>query len=226
MDKFIEINNIFFKYNKGQNIFNDFSLKLDCRENTMLIGHNGSGKTTLSKLIMGINKPQKGEINIFGQSSYKMTLGQVGGLVGYVFQYPERQLFARSVMDELTFPLIIKGISEDEANNQAEELLSIFELQNVRNSHPFYLSYGEKRRLAIASVLMNKPKYLILDEPTASLDRERIDSLSDVLYRLKERDLNILAISHNKDFINKHGERIIKLEGGKIVSDIRTETGS
>lgn len=226
MNNFIEINNISFKYNKDHSIFNDFSLKLSCEETTVIIGKNGSGKTTLSKLLMGIIKPQKGEINIFGYNLSRLTLGQTGEMIGYVFQYPERQLFARSVIEELTFPLIFKGINMKEANRQADEMLSIFELENVRDSYPFYLSYGEKRRLAIASVLMNKPRYLILDEPTASLDKERIDSLSNVLFKLKERNIGVLAISHNKEFINKHGQRVIKLEGGRIISDISYKIGS
>ena len=143
-------------------------------------------------------------------------------MIGYVYQYPERQLFALTVMEELTFSLIFKGINKETVYKEAEEMIRVFELEKVKNSYPFFLSYGEKRRLAIASVLMNKPSYLILDEPTASLDKERIDSLSNVLNSLKERNVGILAISHNKEFINKHGQRIIKLEEGSIGSDIST----
>lgn len=222
----IEINNISFKYEKGLSIFSDFSLKLNSEEITVLMGKNGSGKTTLSKLIVGILKIQKGEIYIFGHNLLNLTLGQTGELIGYVFQYPERQLFARSVVEEMTFPLIFKGMSKEKAYEQAEEMLRVFELGHVKNSYPLYLSYGEKRRLAIASVLMNKPRYLVLDEPTSSLDKERIDTLLKVLYKLKERKIGMLVISHNKEFINKLGSRIIKLEGGKVVSDTRYEIGS
>ena len=87
------------------------------------------------------------------------------------------------------------------------------------DSFPFSLSYGEKRRLAIASVLMNEPSYLILDEPTTSLDSDRIKVLLDILNRLKNKKIGTLIISHNKDFIKAHGDRIVSLERGKIISD-------
>ncbi len=220
MENFIEIKNISYKYNKGRTIFDNFSLNLNCEESTVLTGSNGSGKTTLTKLIMGILKIQSGEINIMGNELRNLTLGRTGELIGYVYQYPERQLFAQSVVEELTFPLIFKGVTKEEANLRAQNLIEIFSLEKVKNSYPSFLSYGEKRRLAIASVLMNQPKYLILDEPTASLDAERIESLSSVLDNLKSEKIGILAISHNKDFIKRHGQRLINLEGGKIKDDI------
>lgn len=219
MDNNIGINNIKYKYYKGRTVFEDFSLQIKNEETTVITGKNGSGKTTLTKLIMGILKPQFGDISIFGHNTKKLTLGQTGEMIGYVFQYPERQLFATSVMDELTFPLIFKGFKKEDANERAEKMIEIFQLEKVRGSYPFFLSYGEKRRLAIASVLMNNPKYIILDEPTASLDNERIEILSDVIDRLKEKKIGILIISHSESFIKRHGDRIINIEGGRIVKD-------
>ncbi len=226
MNNLIEIKNVSFNYSKDRKIFDDFSLILDTKENSVLTGKNGSGKTTLSKLIMGILKPQKGAIKIFGHELSKLSLGQTGELIGYAYQYPERQLFAMTVMEELTFPLIMKGISPKDAKNEAEEMIRIFELEKVKDSFPFFLSYGEKKRLAIASVLMNKPKYLILDEPTASLDADRIQLLYKVLDKLNEKKIGILAISHNENFIERYGQRIINLEGGKIRSDTISENRS
>ncbi|MDD2397263.1 MAG: ABC transporter ATP-binding protein [Tissierellia bacterium] len=212
----IDINNISYEYHRGRQIFNNFSLQLKNGETTFLTGCNGCGKTTLTKLIMGIIKPTSGEIKIFGKRADSLSLGSMGEIIGYVFQYPERQLFSSSVMDELTFPLIFKGYNKIETFEKAKDLLKIFDLEKVKNSYPSLLSYGEKRRLAIASVLMVVPKYLILDEPTASLDNHRIDALSDVLIELKNRKIGMLIISHNKTFIEKHKDRVIKLEGGQI----------
>lgn len=212
----IDINNISYEYHRGRQIFNNFSLQLKNGETTFLTGNNGCGKTTLTKLIMGIIKPTSGEIKIFGKRADSLSLGSMGEIIGYVFQYPERQLFSSSVMDELTFPLIFKGYNKIETFEKAKDLLKIFDLEKVKNSYPSLLSYGEKRRLAIASVLMVVPKYLILDEPTASLDNHRIDALSDVLIELKNRKIGMLIISHNKTFIEKHKDRVIKLEGGQI----------
>lgn len=226
MNKCIELNNVSFSYTNRKSIFKDFSLKLDCEETTILTGKNGSGKTTLSKLIVGVLKPQLGDIMIEGENSKSMSLGRIGELIGYVYQYPERQLFAQSVIDELTFPLIFKGMDKEIVYAEAEEMIKLFELDKVKNSYPFFLSYGEKRRLAIASVLMNKPKYLIMDEPTASLDHERIESLSLVLDMLKEKRVGVLIISHNKDFIENHWQRILHIEGGNVVNDINFKSRS
>lgn len=219
MDKFIEIKNINYKYNRGRTVFNDFSIEFDSEETTIITGPNGSGKTTLTKLIMGILKPQSGSISIAGKDIENLSLGKIGETIGYVFQYPERQLFATSVIEELTFPLLFKGEDKDKTLKKAEDLIKIFELEEVKDSFPFFLSYGEKRRLAIASVLMNNPRYLILDEPTASLDGDRIIVLLDILNKLKDGKIGTLIISHNTDFIEAHGDRIVSLERGKITSD-------
>lgn len=214
MNNKIEIEKISYEYPRGRKVFENFSLELNKSETTVLTGKNGCGKTTLTKLIMGIFKPSFGEIKLFGQSTKEMSLGAIGEIIGYVFQYPERQLFGTTVMEELTFPLLFKGYNKEETIDKAEEMIKIFDLEKVKNSYPFFLSYGEKRRLAIASVLMVGPKYLILDEPTSSLDKERIEKLSQVLENLKKRNIGILIISHNKDFIERHKDRIIALEGG------------
>lgn len=216
MDNKIEINNISYEYHKGSKVFENLSLQLNNGETTVLTGKNGSGKTTLTKLIMGIIKPSSGEIKIFGRKTTSLSLGSIGEIIGYVFQYPERQLFSTSVMEELTFPLIFKGYNKEDVDNKALEMLEVFDLKKVQNSYPSFLSYGEKKRLAIASVLMIGPKYIILDEPTASLDTQRINSLSKVLNELKSRKIGMLIISHNKNFINIHKDRVINIDGGKI----------
>ncbi|MEL7646903.1 MAG: ABC transporter ATP-binding protein [Sedimentibacter sp.] len=221
MDKFIELKEISFSYKKGRNIFDGLSMTLDCKESTVITGSNGSGKTTLAKIIMGILKISSGEITIMRENAAHMSLGKTGELIGYVFQHPERQLFAASVFDELTFPLMIKGTAAAEASARAQEMLDLFELDKVRDSYPHFLSYGEKRRLAVAAVLMNKPKYIILDEPTASLDAKRIDTLSRVLKKLEDENIGMLIISHDREFTKRHGQRIIELEGGKILNDVR-----
>lgn len=221
MDKYIELKNINYKYNNGRIVFQDFSLKLNCEETTILTGENGSGKTTLTKLIMGILKPQSGDIFIFGKNSKKISLAEIGKILGYVFQYPDLQLFAASVLEELIFPEQFKKRDEKITLLKAEDLMRVFQLEDLKDSYPPLLSYGEKRRLAIASILMNDPKYLILDEPTSSLDQERIETLSLVLKKLKKKGVGSLIISHDKKFINENGERIIQLEGGRIISDAK-----
>lgn len=215
----IEIKNITYKYEKGKTVLENFSLQINVNESTVIIGKNGCGKTTLTKLIIGILKPSFGYVKLFGQDTKDLTLGQIGENMGYVFQYPERQLFSTSVMDQLTFPLIFNGYDKEYANERAEKMIKIFELEKVKNSYPFFISYGEKRRLAIASALMNKPRYIVLDEPTTSLDSERIKILSKVIDKLKIDGIGLLIVTHSEDFTKRHGDRIINLGEGAILSD-------
>lgn len=226
MDKFIEIKNIDFKYKRGRQVFRDFSIDFDRMETTIIRGPNGSGKTTLTKLIMGILKAQSGSVAISGRDTRDLSLGEIGQSIGYLFQYPERQLFATSVIEELTFPLLFRGVDREEVFTKAEEWMEIFELEGLRDSYPFSLSYGEKRRLALAAVLMNEPTYLILDEPTASLDRERIGILEHILEKLKKKKIGAIIVSHDLDFIEDHGDRIVSLEGGVIASDRKKKSRS
>ena len=219
MDNLIEIKNMKYQYHKDKKLFEKFSLQLDCKRTTVITGNNGSGKTTLSKLIMGILKPLEGDIILFGDNSKKMTLSEIGKGIGYVFQYPERQLFTTSVIDELTFAQLLKGEKKEAVMEKAEEMIELFALEKARDVYPFFLSYGEKKRLAIASALMNNPKYLILDEPTASLDKDKIINLSMILNKLEEKNVGKLIITHDKNFIKEHGERVIHLDGGRIVKD-------
>lgn len=144
MEKYIEIKNMSYKYKNGRPVFKDLSLDIKGDEITLLTGKNGSGKTTLTKLIMGILNPQSGSISISYIDNKSLSLGQVGGLIGYVFQFPERQLFAMSVMEELTFPLLLKGQDNKSVNTKAEDLIKLFELDKVKDSYPFVKLWRKK----------------------------------------------------------------------------------
>lgn len=215
----IEIKNVSFTYLNGNSIFKDLTLDLCGSEFTVLVGDNGCGKTTLTKLISGIYRPESGHIRVFGRDTALMTMSQMGEVIGYVFQQPERQLFAMSVWDELTFVPGLKDEDMELTNRRAEGLLNILGLGGHRNRYPLLLSQGEKKRLAIATALMQNPRYVVLDEPTASLDESNVDILSGMLKKLMDKGIGILAVTHDMKFALKHGSRIIRLDGGKIAVD-------
>lgn len=221
METTIDIKQVSFSYYRDNPVFQDFSLTVLEKEWTVVTGNNGSGKTTLTKLIMGIIKPDFGCISLFGRDVKALSLGQIGSMIGYAYQYPERQLFAVTVQEELTFAPLLRGEDPIQVNKRAEELLEAFELDKLRNSNPSSLSFGEKRRLAVAAVLMNKPRFLILDEPTASLDAQRIFSISGLLNQLKQAEIGGLIVSHDRSFIEAHGQRFITLDKGGIIRDER-----
>lgn len=218
---YIEANNISFRYPKKDKIIEDISLSVLKEDITAIIGHNGGGKTTLGKLLAGILKPLSGDVLICGSSTRKLTLGQIGQKIGYLFQNPSRQIFTSTVKEELLFVNRLKGISMDEAQRDMEELLDFFDLYSKKDEVTFNLSYGEKQRLALAAILINKPEFLILDEPTTGLDKQRKDRLSRYLIKLMDSGVGMIIISHDFDFVKTHASRRIEIARGEIINDIR-----
>ncbi|WP_240503506.1 energy-coupling factor ABC transporter ATP-binding protein [Natranaerobius trueperi] len=186
---------------------------------TAVIGDNGSGKTTLGKLLAGILKPTFGRVLLQGQDTKEMTLGEIGNRIGYLFQEPERQIFAPTVEEELSFVLKVKGFTKEKINDMVDEMLTRFHLEHLRKNFPFYLSRGEKQRLALATVLIDKPRFIILDEPTTALDIKRKAELSNILKELLDENIGMMIISHDYQFVTKHATRVIEIDGGVISHD-------
>lgn len=221
---YIEVKNACFTYPKSKKqIINDISLKLYTKDFAAIVGANGSGKTTLGKLLTGILKSDNGDVLICGRNTKDMSLGQCGKKVGYMFQNPDCQIFAATVEEEISFAMELNGIEREVIEEKVSYMLKVFDLENLKDDFPFNLSRGEKQRLALAAILVNEPEYLILDEPTTGLDFERVKILSDILSKLSKKGIGIAVISHDEEFINKHADRIIQIEEGKVVSDFRRE---
>lgn len=217
---FIELKEVEFSY-RNRKVFKNLNLKFNKYETTAILGPNGSGKTTLGKLIAGILKPQRGQVYVFNKSTLDLTLSEIGSKIGYLFQNPEKQFFANTVYDELTFILKLKSHDEKYIEEKAKELIKLFQLKGLGKSSPFLLSQGEKERLAIAAVLINQPEYLILDEPTTGLDNRRKEILIDILKRLKEREIGMTIISHDLEFVKAISNRLITINRGEIEDDKR-----
>ncbi|MEN6460928.1 MAG: ABC transporter ATP-binding protein [Syntrophomonas sp.] len=215
----IEARELVFGYQKAMNIIQHLSLSLYKGETVVLVGPNGAGKTTLGKLLTGILKPSSGKLFLFGEDSNTIPLFRIGQKVGYSFQNPECQLFTLSVEDEIGFGLKYRGASQEKIARVTKYLLTLFEIEHLRNAFPLNLSWGEKRRVVLAASLALEPDYLILDEPTTGLDEERIEILNLVLDRLRENGIGMLLISHNQEFIKKNARRILRMEKGRIADD-------
>lgn len=215
----IELRDVAFGYDKKRNVIKNIGLKLYGYEFTAIVGKNGSGKTTLGKLMVGILKPSIGEVLICGQKTRDITLGQIGKKIGYLYQNPDRQIFAPTVEEEVAFALELKGLEKEIIKNKSKEILELFQLGHLKDSFPFKLSQGEKKRLALATILVNDINYLILDEPTTGLDVKRRDILSEIIDRLMKKKIGMVVISHDEDFIEKHATRIIEISEGEIIND-------
>ncbi|MDP3387702.1 MAG: ABC transporter ATP-binding protein [Eubacteriales bacterium] len=217
MNEFIRIEKLFCSLNKVQ-VLRNINISLNKSEFVSIIGPNGSGKTTLGKVVSGIIKQDSGDVFIDDKNIKDMSLPEIGRKIGYLFQNPDRQIFAPTVYEELSFAMKYKKTATDIIEKRVNEILNIFELSHLRDASTYSLSQGEKQRLALGAMLLNDPEYLILDEPTTGLDPKRKYELSKLLDSMVNR-VGILLISHDKAFVLKHSHRIIELYDGSIIND-------
>ena len=213
---FIRVDDVSFHYIDKKPVIKNINLLFNRGEFTAIMGPNGSGKTTLGKLLIGILKPASGRIFIEEKETSSMSLGEVGNRIGYLFQNPEFQIFATTVLDELSFILRLKDIDENKISRDVERMLGLLNLGDKRNSITFNLSYGEKQRLAIAGILINKPEYLILDEPTTGLDVVRKEILLTILKELLDEGIGMSVITHDEKFVKNFTGRLIKIYRGGV----------
>lgn len=188
----------------------DFSMQAG--EIAALTGPVGSGKTTFGKLLCGLLKPQAGAVLFGGEDTAKWSLGRRGQSIGYLFQEPARQLFAPTVLEELTFTQEIQGIPAQQAQARAMELLARFELESLTPRGTLTLSRGEQQRLAICTLLLHRPQALVLDEPTTGLDARRKDMLAKVLRTYAAEGGAVLLISHDMAFVQSTAQRRVQME--------------
>ncbi|MDO4545317.1 MAG: ABC transporter ATP-binding protein [Bacillota bacterium] len=190
-------------------VLQDFSAEFPAGKITALTGNNGAGKTTLARIIMGILKQDQGHILLDGEPIDQLTMAQRGMRIGYVMQNPARQIFSVTVEEEMQYGLRNLSLPEEEIARRTTEYLQLFGLEQYRESFPVLLRHGETQRLVLAAILAMKPGYLILDEPTASLDLKRRKTLGDFL---KQLDCGIIIISHDQTFIEATCDGQIRME--------------
>ena len=199
------------------------NLRVEDGEFVGIIGHTGCGKSTLTQQIAGLLKPTSGTVEINGEdinaSGYDRK--KLRRTVGVVFQYPEYQLFEENVGKDVALGPTKVGMSEDEVNQSVDDALRLvgFEPEQIKESSPFDLSGGQKRKVAIAGVLAMKPGILILDEPIAGLDPVGREQFMELIKRLNNEGTTILMISHNMDGLCDYASRIIAMEHGEIYAD-------
>ncbi len=217
----LKVENLTFQYPRGRVIYDNFSYTFEAGQFYGIVGSNGVGKSTLGKLLVKLLEPNEGTIRIGDYDTQEMSQGEIGEKIGYVYQNPGRQLFATSVYEELAFPLLLQGIAAEEVEERVMAQLKQFDLVHTKDVLPFHLSLGEKQRLVIAGILMEKPKFLILDEPTTSLDIKRRLELQEMLIALQQDyHIGILIISHDQKFLENLGCQMVKIEPAIALSNM------
>ena len=216
--KIIELKDIYFEYDREEGpVLRDFSLEEEAGEAVILRGGNGSGKTTLLRILNGLSFPQKGSYAFKGEKIDRDHLADNGRAkrfhksVGYLFQNPDTMLFNSSVYDEIAFGPRQMGLSDEEADRRVEDLLSLFELRDIRDRVPYHLSGGQKKLVALASVVALDPEVLTLDEPFADLEKKRAAWLLDFLKELKASGRTLMIASHRDDLAGELNGREIEM---------------
>ena len=214
----IEIENLSFKYPDGHQALRDVCLHIEPCEKVALVGPNGAGKSTLILHLNGILTGE-GDIHSAGLEVRKENLERIRARIGLVFQSPEDQLFSPTVFDDVAFGPMYQGLPEDEVQARVFEALEVVGMgeYGARVSH--HLSLGEKKRIAIATVLSMTPEVLVLDEPTSGLDPRARRALINLL---RELDLTMLVSSHDMLMVRELFPRVVIMDEGQIVADGQT----
>lgn len=214
----MRLEQVSFAYQRGVPVLQEVNLALASGEFVALAGRSGSGKSTLAQVVKGLIRPDAGRISLDGAAARP---GQFDA-VGLVFQYPEHQLFARTVYDDIAFGPRRQGLGEQQVEQRVLEAMAAMGLDSARyrEASPFELSGGEKRRVAIAGVIALEPQWLILDEPTAGLDGRGRRALFSLLERLRqERGVGVLVVTHRLEEVLPYAARLVIMQAGRIIAD-------
>jgi len=215
----IEAQDIYFTYPSGVEALKGISLTIHNGEFVAIMGQNGAGKTTLVKHFNGLLKPTRGKVLIDEVDTTKVSVATLARNVGFVFQNPDNQLFSETVEDEIAFALKNFGFKENVTKRRVTWALNLLGLTQYRKTSPFMLSGGERKRVALASVLAWNPKILILDEPTIGQDYQQKEKLRQFILQMKAQRKTIIIVTHDVEFVAECNPRVLLMLEGKIVAD-------
>ncbi|MCK4424102.1 ATP-binding cassette domain-containing protein [Candidatus Bathyarchaeota archaeon] len=215
----IEIKDVHFSYPNGVDALRGVSLTVQDGEFIAVMGQNGAGKTTLVKHFNGLLKPTRGSVLIDGVDTRKASVATLSRKVGLVFQNADHQLFSETVEDEVAFALKNFGFKENTVKKRVTWALNLLGLTQYKKNSPFMLSGGERKRVALASVLAWNPRILILDEPTIGQDHQQKEKLLQFILQMKTQRKTIIIVTHDVEFVAECDPRVLLMHQGKIVAD-------
>ncbi len=217
-----EITNVSYQYKNDLLGCEDINLDIYKGDFLAIIGANGSGKSTLAKLLIGLLKPTKGEIKVFNQPLHKENLTKIRTQVGFLFQNPDYQIFASTVEEEVGFSLKLRGEQTEVIEQKIDECLKFVGLLDYKEMHPHRLSRGQRQLLALASILVSDPEFIIADEPTSGLDETQGYRIMNKLSDLSKQGKTILLITHDLNMAKDYSNRLVALHNHRLQLDILT----
>jgi len=215
----LEAEGLSYTYPDGTEALRGVNFRLARGEAVAVLGANGAGKTTLLRHFNGLLTPTSGRLMLCGEELHRGNLMKARRIVGLVFQNPDEQLFAPSVAEDVAFGPRNLGLDEEEVERRVEEALHLVGMEGSEERAPHHLSYGEKKRIAIAGVLAMKPECIALDEPTSGLDPAGAEELIELLNRLRRSGISIVFATHDVDMVPLLAERVYLLHGGRMVCE-------
>lgn len=211
--------NIDFTYEGGHHALRGINAIVHKGEMLSIVGTNGAGKSTFSKVICGFEKPQSGILELNGIDLNTLSIKERADHIGYVMQNPNQMISKTQIFDEVALGLRNRGVPEEEIRPRVEETLKICGLYPFRNWPVSALSYGQKKRVTIASILVLKPEMILLDEPTAGQDLKHYTEIMDFLSELNRQGVTVVLITHDMHLMLEYTPRAIVFNAGQVIAD-------
>lgn len=215
----LEVKNLHFQYTKKRKILQDINLKIEEGEMVSIVGTNGAGKSTLAKVICGFVNEDQGDILFKGESLKGQTIKERSQVIGYVMQNPNQMICKPMIYDEVALGLRIRGVDEAIVEEKVDKALKICGLAPFKKWPISALSFGQKKRVTIASMLVMDPQILILDEPTAGQDYHHYTEIMEFLKSLNDQGVTIIMITHDMHLMLEYTPHAIVISGGKKIGD-------
>ncbi len=215
----LTVEDIHFSYPSGVEALKGVSLTVKDGEFVAIMGQNGAGKTTLVKHFNGLLKPTSGRVRVGEVETTKTSVASLSRSVGFVFQNPDHQLFSETVEEEIAFALKNFGYEAAAIENRVTWAVNLLGLSQYRKTSPFMLSGGERKRVALASVLAWDPQILILDEPTIGQDHLQKENLRQFIIQMQTQGKTVVIVTHDVEFVAECNPRVVLMREGKIVAD-------
>jgi len=213
----IEVKDIYFTYPNKVEALKGVSLTVRSGDFIAIMGQNGAGKTTLVKHFNGLLKPTEGAVVVDGVDTREESIAKLSRKVGFVFQNPDNQLFCETVEDEVAFALRNFGFEKKVIQKRVEWAINLLGLTKYRQTSPFMLSGGERKRVALASVLAWNPDVVILDEPTIGQDYQQKEKLRQFIVQLNAQGKTVVIVTHDVEFVAECNPHVVLMAQGKIV---------
>ncbi len=218
-EELVQVKDVSFEYSGGIKALQHINLTIHAGERIALLGNNGAGKSTLALSLVALLKPTTGHVIVHGKDTKDLSTSEIARTLCLVFQSPFSMLFAKTVRDELSFGPKNLGFTAEEISKIVPETASRCSIAHLLDKSPFASSFGEKKRICVASVLTMQPECIILDEPTAGQDYRSYSNFMNFICSLRERVKSFIVITHDPDLAIEYTDRAIVLNDGKIIAD-------